>query len=1158
MKKRKMHALLIMAFFASVGFMDLSARGLAQEPRLTLAMKNVPVSKVFEAIQRQTDYQFLYNDDMLKGLAPVSIDLKNASVAEVLEACFRDSPFRYKMNQKTILVLPKTDAPSPDAAPAQNPPKLIHGTVRDEKGNPISGVSITVSGSQRGTTTDAEGHYSITLTGADNVLSFSYIGYARQDKKVGSSNTLDITLKTLDRSLNDVVVVGYGTQKKVNVLGAISVVKSDELVVTKNENVVDMLTGKVPGLRVQQMSAEPGAFNTVYDIRGYGSNAGTNAANYPTPPLIIIDGVPRSGGDFSRMDPSEIDNISVLKDASAAIYGVKAANGVILVTTKRGSKNANGKFNINYSFNQAFQQFLDVPQTVNGAQYMTLFNESLRRNFQTNATTTAPAAFSDSLIQQYASGQIPSTNWMKAIDRPLAPQSMHDLSMTGGSDKVTYFFDLGYQDQGSLFRTNSINYSKWNFRSNVNINFTKQLRGAVLVSGYTDRKNAPNTSVWTIFKEAENLLPTYSVYANNNPAYPQELPGGDPNPVVMASSALSGQDIYKNNNFQGQMQLEYDIPGIPGLMAKGMYNFGYSVADNTIVNQAQNVYNYLPSTSTYIATEMNAPSTVQRQYATNTNTLMQLSLNYKRQFGGAHNVTGLVLYEENYATGDNFSAQESFSLGIPYLFAGNSGDVNYRVVGQNGNGLIDQVTKSVIGRFDYDYKGRYLAEFSFRQDGSSLYSPTGRWGFFPAGLVGWRISSEPLVQRLINPEILTDLKVRASYGKLGDDQGLNYQWVPGYSYPGPGAVINGSYVSGIANQGIPNYDLTWMVSKTFNLGTDFSLWNGLLGGTFEYFKRVRSGIPATPNAQLPGSSGLQPLQANLNGDETRGIELTLTHHQTIRRVTYNISGNIGISRNRYGFQEESPQNSGYDAYVNNLQGRNTNIWWGYKYAGQFTSYDQIYKYEVNTGGGNQNIVPGDYYYKDLNHDGVIDNKDMVPIAIRDIPLVNFGLTLGANWHNFDVNVLMQGSANFHVQYAEQLAQPLMYDGSALKEFTNRWHTADPNANMFDPNTKWIPGLYPTTGSPIAQGTKAVMNAAYMRVKSLEIGYSFPHRLLNKVGIQNLRVYVNSYNLATITGLKYSDPEHPGVVGTNQDWNISQGGYLYPENRTFNLGAAVSF
>jgi TonB-linked SusC/RagA family outer membrane protein len=1165
MKKRKMHAPLIMLLFASIGFLNLSARGLAQEPRLTVSMKDVPISKVFEAIQRQTDYQFLYNDDELKGAALVSVHLKNALVSEVLEACFRNGPLKYEMNEKTILVLPKAAAPAqpgPDAAPAQRPPLLIHGTVRDEKGNPIAGVSIIVSGSQRGTTTDAEGHFSLTVQGEDNVLTFSYIGYEKQARKVGSSKEMNLTLKILDNSMNDVVVVGYGTQKKVNVLGAISVVKSEELVVTKNENVVDMLTGKVPGLRVQQMSSEPGAFNTTYDIRGYGSNA----TESPTPPLIIIDGVPRSSGDFSRMNPSEIDNISVLKDASAAVYGVKAANGVILVTTKRGGKNPNGKFNINYSFNQAWQQFLDVPQTVNGAQYMTLFNESLRRNFGQNAITTAPASYSDSLINAYATGQIKSTDWMKAIDRPFAPQSMHDLSMNGGSDKVNYFFDLGYQSQGSLFRTNSINYDKWNFRSNVNINFTKRLRGAVLVSGYTDKKNAPDQSVWTIFKAAENTLPIYSVYANNNPSYPQALPQGNPNPVVMTNSDLSGNNITKNNSFQGQMQLEYDVPGIPGLMAKGMYNIGYSVADNTIVNKAVNEYTYDAPSNTYAGTSLNGPSTVQRQYSTNTNTLMQLSLNYKRQFGGAHNVTGLVLYEENYSTGDNFTAQESFSLGIPYLFAGNSGDVNYRTVSQNGPGLIDQVTKSVIGRFDYNYKERYLAEFSFRRDGSSLYSPTGRWGFFPAGLVGWRLSSEPFVQSLINPKVLTDLKLRASYGKLGDDQGLNYQWVAGYNYPGPGAVINGSYVSGVANQGIPDYGLTWMVSKTLNLGMDFSLWNGLIGGSFEYFERTRTGIPATPNAQLPGTSGLTPLQANLNGDKTHGVELTLTHHQTIDRVTYNISGNIGISRNHYGFQEENPQNSEYDQYLNDLQGRNTNIWWGYKYAGQFTNYAQIYKYEANTGGGNQSITPGDYYYQDLNHDGVIDNKDKVPIAIRDIPLVNFGMSLGASWHNFDINVLLQGSANFHVQYAEQLATPLMYGGSALTEFMNRWHTVDPNANMFDPNTKWVPGYYSTTGSPVAQGSKAVMNAAYMRVKTLEIGYNISRRILNKVGIQNLRVYANSYNLATITGLKYSDPEHPGQTGdTNngdtrvtQDWNISQGGYLYPENRTFNIGASVSF
>jgi len=1048
----------------------------------------------------------------------------------------------------------------------------VSGRITNEKGEPLAGATVKVKKSKGGTSTDSSGRFTLMARKGDE-LEISYVGFTQSQYIVNDqSRDINLVLKALPGSgkLDDVIVVGYGTQKKVNVLGSVSVVKAEDLVITKNENVVNMLTGKVPGLRIQQMSSEPGSFNTQYDIRGFGSNPAGN----PSPPLIIIDGVPRSSGDLSRLDPNEIDNVSVLKDASAAIYGVKAANGVILVTTKRGGR-TNGKFSITYSVNQSWQQFLDVPQGIDAAGYMELYNESLKTNFGTNATTTAPPAFSDSTINLYKTGQLKSTNWMKAITRPLAPETQHNLSMSGGSDKVNYFFDLGYLTQGSLFKTNSINYNRWNFRSNVNINFTKRLRGSANISGYTDTKNAPNQSVWVIFKYAENLLPTDPIYANNNPLYPHLEPDND-NPIVMANSNLIGQNITKTKNIQGQLSLEYDIPGITGLMAKGMYNYGYSVNDNTIVSKAYNLYTYDATTDTYPVTTAHSPSTVQRQYYTNTNTLMQLSLNYHHQFGGAHNVTALALYEESQNSGDNFSAQESFSLGIPYLFAGNAGDVNYLQVGQDGNALINQVTKSYIGRFDYDYKGRYLAEFSFREDGSSKFSPTARWGFFPAGLIGWRISNEPFMQDLISPSVLNNLKFRASYGKLGDDQFNNYQWVAGYNYPAPGAVINGSYVNGVASRGIPDYALSWVNSKTFNVGADFDLFNGLIGGSVEYFNRTRTGLPAFPNAQIPGSSGLSPLESNLNADVTKGIEVTLTHHQTIHQVTYNVSGNIGFSRIKQGYVEETRAASAFDQYqgvhsnpsnppgsqslqyTGNQSGRYSNIWWGYQYGGQFTTYNQIYNYNVNTGGGNQAVLPGNYYYQDINHDGVIDGKDMVPLATRDLPMINFGMTLSAAYRNFDAAVLLQGATDFHVQYAEQLAQPLMYQRSALSEFINRWHPADPNANLYDPNTVWIPGNYSATGTPIADGSKAVQNATYMRIKSLEIGYTLPKKVLNRIGIQNVRVYINSYNLATITGLKNSDPEHPGTVATGQDFNVSQAGYLYPMNRTFSCGASVSF
>jgi TonB-linked SusC/RagA family outer membrane protein len=1040
-------------------------------------------------------------------------------------------------------------------------PVPVSGRITNEKGEPLAGATVRAKKGGRGTSTDSSGNFSLSARPGEELV-ISYVGYIESQYIISDPpRDVNIYLKVLPGSgnMNDVIVVGYGTQKKANVLGAVSVIKAEDLVVTKNENVVNMMTGKVPGVRIQQMSSEPGSFNTQFDIRGFGSStndvSGQNSGN-PTPPLIIIDGVPRSSGDLARMDPSEIDNISVLKDASAAIYGVKAANGVILVTTKRGGRNANGKFSVTYSVNQSWQQFLNVPDPVNAVQYMQLWNENAQRNFGNNVTGTAPKAYSDSTIALYTSGKLQSTNWMKAITRPLAPETQHNLNMSGGNDKVNYFFNLGYLTQGSLFKTNSINYKRWNFRSNVNINFTRRLRGAALVSGYTDTKNAPNSAVWTIFKYAENLVPTDQPYANNNPKYPSLEPD-NANPVVMVNSDIVGQNIFKNKNFQGQLNLEYDIPGIPGLMAKAMYNYGYSVADNTIVQKSFNLYSFDQGTQAYKATLVHSPATVQRQYYTNTNTLMQLSLNYKRQFGGAHNVTGLVLFEEGYNTGDDFTAQESFSLGLPYLFAGNSGDANYRTVGQDKGNLIDLVTRSVVGRFDYDYKGRYLAEFSFREDASSKFSPVKRWGFFPAGLIGWRISNEPFMQAFTST-FLNSLKIRASYGLLGDDQAQNYQWIAGYNYPGPGAVINGNYISGINPLGIPNPALTWMQSRTFNAGVDFDLFNGLIGGSFDYFTRKRTGIPALPNSQVPGTSGLQVNQANLNGDKTEGVELVLTHHNIFRRVTYNINGNVGISRIRHGYVEQTRANSQYDQYRNSLTGRNTNIWWDYLYGGQYTSYNQVYNSTVNSGGGNQSVVPGDYYYQDVNHDGVIDDKDKVPIATRDLPIINFGMTVSASWNNFDISVLLQGATDYHVQFAEQLAAPLQYQRSALIEFMDRWHTADPNANMFNPNTSWVSGNYPTTGSPAAQGSKAVQNATYMRIKTLEIGYSLPKKLLSGIGIQNVRVYVNSYNLATLTGLKYSDPEHPGQVNNNQDWNISQGGYLYPLNRTFSAGAAVSF
>ncbi|SHM49004.1 TonB-linked outer membrane protein, SusC/RagA family [Chitinophaga jiangningensis] len=1022
----------------------------------------------------------------------------------------------------------------------------VKGRVTDEKGAPVFGANVVLeSDSKRlgGGYTNENGEYTVHANSAATKITVSFVGYKAETQLINGRTTIDLVLQVSNSSLNDVVVVGYGNQKKATVAGAVATLSGKELTVTKNENVVNMLTGKVAGVRTVQLSAEPGSFNTQYDIRGMGGT-----------PLIIIDGIPRSSGDLSRMNPDEIESLSVLKDASAAIYGVKSANGVIVVTTKRGAKNDNGKFNLNYSINQSWQQFLNVPQGVDAVDFMLLTNERDYSGFNNFFALRSPT-YSDANINEYLSGNKPSSDWMGAITRKSAPQTQHNVSLNGGTDKVRYYFGFGYLNQGSIFKTNAINYDKYNFRSNVDVTLTKRLRGGVNVSGYVDNKNTPQgRSVWEILKYAMNYQPTLPIYANNNPQYPG-VTDENGNPVALIDNNLVGNSTYKNKNFQGQAYLEYDIPGIEGLYARGVYNYGMGMADNTTGKKTYNLYLYDAQNDLYIPSTVNSPSWVNRGYYTSTTTVMQLSLNYKRTFAKRHNVNAMVLYEENHQRGDNFQAQRNYSLGIPYLFAGDNADQRGTM---DGNGLYETVMKSLIGRVGYDYLGRYILEVTMRNDGSSRFSPTARWGLFPAALAAWRISEEPFVQRIIDPRILSNLKVRGSYGLLGDDANVNYQWVAGYNYPGQGAILGGTYVNGINSQGVTNQNFTWLKSKTFNVGLDMDLWNGLLSGSVDYFVRNREGLPAAKSAQVPGTVGLPLPLENLNSDQNTSFEIVLGHRSQVAGVQYNISGNVSFTRFKNMYVEQTRQGNSYLNYKNNLNNRIANMWWGPLYGGQFSSYDQIYNYGINTGGGNQATLPGDYYYQDINQDGVIDDKDQVPIAIRDKPMVNFGMTLGASWKGFDLNVLLQGAANFHVEYDEQYAQPLTFGRSALVQFLDRWHPVDPKANVFDPKTTWVAGNYPVTGRPIAQGSKAVQNASYMRVKSLEIGYNLPHNVLKRVGIQNLRIYGNAYNLATITGLKYSDPEHPGKAGGSQNWDYGQAGYLYPQNRTYSVGASVSF
>lgn len=1020
----------------------------------------------------------------------------------------------------------------------------ISGKVTDlADGATLPGVSVKVKGTTTGIVTDVNGKYTITVPSTSAVLQFTYIGYTTQEIRVSDLKDGSVALKTSNNNLDEVVVVGYATQKRETITGSVSTLKSKELVLTKNESVVNMLSGKIPGVRIVQRTSEPGGYANNLNIRGF-----------QTAPLIVIDGV-ISGNDqaiLGRMDPNEIENLSVLKDAAASIYGIRASGGVILVTTKKGNKS--GKFDLNYSVNQQYQQFVGMPEGVGAVDFMLLTNEKGKHNFDNNFVSVAPPVYSYADIQPYLDGTRKSSDWIGLAFKEWAPQIQHNLNINGGTEKISYFFNFGYQKQDGVFKSGDINYNKYNFRSNVTMNIAKGLTGQVLASGWMDEKNQPYQDQWTIYKYAWNQIPIKQIFANDNPLYPAVI-DDNMNPGVVTDSDKGGFRKFKKKNFTGQMNLQYQIPGVPGLSAKALFNLDYGNDDNNIIRRSYTLYTYKADNDSYIPTIAQSPSQIHREYYTRQNTQSQLSLNYVNTFFTDHNVSAALVYEQSHQTGDDFYAQRDTELPIDYLFGGLAN--NAQQGGMYTGGLYDIGTRSIIGRFNYDYKGKYLAEFIFRRDGSNKYQPgPDQWGFFPGVSLGWVVTKDPFFRQLVSENIITSLKLRASWGQTGDERGNPFNYVNGYNYP-VGSYIFGSGAVNGATQKLGNAGLSWAVNTKKNIAVDFTLFGGSVDGSFEVFRSDRTGLEATPATALPGTVGADVPQINFNSDRVQGLDFNIAYHQKFGQVGLNLAANVSATRGQRRTILQGNFGNAYENWKNNQANRYTNIWWGPTYEGQFTNYDQIYNYPVNTGGGNNGVVPGDYYYQDWNEDGQIDGKDDHPIATQDIPLYNYGLNIGVNYKSFDINVLLQGASGIYVQYGEQFASPLMYNRSALTRFLDSWHTADPTANIYDPNTVWVSGFYPAMGSPDAKGTKAIQNASYLRVKSLELGYTLPTNLLKRVGVKRLRVYANSYNLFTFTGLKNYDPEHQGPR-PGEDFGVALGGYTYPMNRTFNLGANISF
>lgn len=1015
----------------------------------------------------------------------------------------------------------------------------ITGTVTDNSGKPVPGVTVLVKGTTHGTITDNNGKYTLNNVGTSSIISFSFVGMVTAEITVGTQKVIDVVLTDESIALEEVVAVGYAAQKRATLTGSVASVRNEELIVTKNENVANMLTGKLPGVRVVQKSSSPGDYNTVIDIRGMGT------------PLFVVDGVTRDQAYFVRMDPLEIESISVLKDGSAAIYGLRAANGVVLITTKSGTAQ-NGKVDITYSGNYSAQQFLNVPEGVSALDYMTLRNENTWQNFSNNYLVRQNPIFTQADMQPYIDGK-PSYNWMDAVFNKTTPQQQHNVSIDGGNDKLRYFMSLAYSHQEGSYKGGGFTDDKWNFRSTVDAQITSRLKAKAILGAILDKKTSPTGTGWSTYKAAWLMRPDAPIYANDNPLYfngDASMLYDGRNMVAEVLKDKVGYDIRNTRRLNGTLTLSYDIPKIKGLSAKGSYDYAMSLPDNTTYRNTYPLYVYNPGTDTYTSSVKNSPSYVNRSASFDFDTDLQLGLYYNNRLD-KHNVNGFLIFEEAYSNWEGFSAYRELLIASEYLFAGE--DLNQRAQGSLPG---DRLSQSLIGSFTYDFGEKYLFDFKFRYDGSSRFPEGSRWGFFPSVSAGWRISEESFIKD--NLPMISNMKLRASYGEMGDDgSASNYPPSLGFSLSNNVSwVFNNVLSGGVVPQAIPNPNLTWYHIKMYNIAMDFGILQNKLTGTFELYKRDRTGLLATGDAVVPGTVGASLPQENLNADRNFGWELSLNYRNQIRDFSYSLGGQISATRSMRTDWLEGIANNQYHHWRNRTSGRYNQIWWGNESDHMFTSLEEIRNYGLPMGQGS---TPGDWILNDWNEDGVIDGNDDHPIATSGLPLFNYGINLDASWKNFDMVALFQGAYGVYAQYGELLVSPLSFGGqNTLSFFMDRWRPADPNADYFSTATEWIPGYYPVTGHDGRRtGTNLVQDASYMRLKTLEVGYTLPANLVSKAGIKNLRVYLSGYNILTFTGLKNVDPERTGADPTT-DSTPYVDFYSYPVNKTYSLGVVIKF
>ncbi|WP_413666617.1 TonB-dependent receptor [Mucilaginibacter sp. Mucisp86] len=1168
----------------TVTFLQVSAATYAQ--KVTLKVKQTTLKEVFEEIRNQTNYDFLYNSEDIKLAKPVTVDLTNATINQVMDLCLSNQSLTYTIDNKTILIRKKTAAES-------NAPKKISGKVVDSKGLPLPGVTVKQKGSAAAAITDLNGNYAINVTDANATLVFSFVGFRTKEIALNGRSEVSITLEDAPQDLTEVVVVAYGVQRKETVTGAITSIGTKDLVQSPVANLSNALAGRLSGLTVTQTSGKPGDDGATLYVRGVGTYTGQTA------PLIMVDGIARDS--YNDIDPNEVESISILKDASAtAVYGVRGANGVILITTKRGKE---GAPKVSATFQTAISQFSSMPNFVNSYQYATLLNEQSYENYwiqhsrdadvktwndfvtkrDANWIKDATIYYSPEDLKYYQNAHTPTINgqanpyydpyghpdqdWKKQIFNKFAPQTQVNANITGGTKATKYFVSLGYLAQGGLFNTDYMPFSdemqfkkkRYNLRSNLDFDVNSDFRVSVDVStqyvtitgmdndGYTWEKRI----LWSSPLGSPGII-------NGKFVVPFSNQNDQLNPLYAIANS-NNYNITTNSTLNSAIKLSYKLDDItPGLSvnARGAYDSYFQ--SRTGGKYTPLLYGLRPNPNgnkldpiLVQLTNDVAPARWTDFYTDKWRKVYgEFSINYNRVFAKKHTITALILA----------NAEKKYDPNLLY-------DLPHAYEG-------------VSGRVTYNYADRYLAEYNMGYNGSENFPEGKRFGFLPAYSLGWLASNESFFPK---QDYVTYLKIRGSLGKVGND-GINipgtstsarylylpdtWQYVNGYNAGGGytfGTLNDRNRIQGARENVLGNPDVTWETATKSNIGLETHLFNDRLSLIYDHYNEHRKNI-LSYKGSVPGIVQATLPPYNLGEVKNWGDEIELSYTSAPGKFTWWVKGNASTNHNKILFKDEAiAPGLEYQAAT----GRPINQGSYLQADGLYTSWSQLYNidgngnpilsqpvlavgadgkpynnaagnpvYQKDLGYAGAPLQPGEVRLKDVNGDGVINEKDYVRSGKTDLPTLSYGVSFGFSFHGFDFSALFQGQsgvAKYAMQELHFNKQQSLFDVDLNRYTQDRYDHGDR-----------IDFPIAAYNQDAAYNTFFLKSTAFVRLKNAEIGYTLKPELLKKIGVRSARFYINGYNLYTWSPNKiWGDPENLGYIG-------------YPLTRTYNVGVNVNF